>query len=198
MEKVRCSVSFLPLKNNNLVVHPAVDRQFNVSKTLDYQFDLQQLSADSVEYLQRQTPLHAIKISKNEYRFFAGWQWLPHCYSHDIDKILVISYRGIDKYDIRKSAWMYLLSMQIHSLNHRTNVAQFAKIIDKSEESISMLKASLLSSGFYSSSRVLTKKLSNVSKSLLRTQFKNLKQQATTSNKLSILDKISKANKNEP
>jgi hypothetical protein len=169
--KARYGIITPVLERTPIDMHPIIYEQFELSQKFQYQFKLSELSAESIQQFQLQTPLHAIKEKNKPMKFFSGWHLLPYCYYFKLETIVVVIHKNINEYAISNLAWSYLLSTQISSYNQSTNLAYTKEILSKIPSS---LKATLLSSGCPSSEQKMVEKLTGEVRSTIRNQIRKI------------------------
>jgi hypothetical protein len=177
MGKARYGIRTPVLERTSIDMHPIISEQFELSQKFQYQFKLSELSPESIQQFQLQTPLHAIQEKNKPMKFFSGWHLLPYCYYFKLETIVVVIHKDINEHDISNLAWSYLLSTQMSSYKQSANLAYTKEILSKIPTS---LKASILSSGYSTSEQKMIEKLSGESRSTIRNQIHKIDSKVCT------------------
>jgi len=165
---------------------------FMIEKNYKYQYESLNLSRKTIQQFQSLDPVHAIEISRNTYHFFSGWFWLPYCRHLNCGKVTVIVHSKIEQYDIQQAAWMYLLSNQFKSFHRHNNLIQLKHYLDSVPDHI---EKNLFNSIDTGSSQVIVQRLSNETRSVVRSQEKHFKSLKASISKPSIREELTGSNK---
>lgn len=181
------------LKNINIECHYDALRPFTVAKDYKYQYEQLHLTKEVIQLLQTFDPIHAVEVSKNQYKFFSGWYWLASCRHLNCNKVAIIVHSDIEQHDIQQAAWAYLLSNQFKSFHRGNNLVQLRHYLDSMPDHITK---SLLSSISTSSSQILVQRFSNETRSAVRNQQKHFICPDTIIDKPSIREQLTNGSKN--
>lgn len=177
-------INTLLLKHSKFSCHPAVKHLYIHSKNINLQYDL----PDSlVEEMQRLQPLHTVKISENEYEFFAGWLLLPLCRKIDLEKVTVVVHAGLSEDKLIELSIIYLLSLHLNSVHRSSNLIQFQTLLEKIAPE---LRKKILGDYYSCSSQVCVTNLSNETRSAIQNQMSNLVKNKSSKGKKSILERF--------
>lgn len=172
------------LKHSNFSCHSAIKHLYVHSKNINLQCDLPD---NLVKEMQNLQPLHVVKISKKEYKFFAGWILLPLCRKVDLEKISVVVHTGLSDDKLLEYSIIYLLSFHLNSIHRSSNLSQLQTLLEKISP---QLRKKILGDSYSCSPQVCVTNLSNETRSAIQHQMNNLVNNKSSKGKPSILERF--------
>ena len=119
------------LESLELEMHEYAVVPFEIYSKSEMQCDLEEFSDECIEMLQEMMPCDVIKINKNKFKVFSGFELISEVERRGIENIYLKIHKDISDEKVQKMAKASIVKIFVFSIHYKYGLAKYHKLLNE-------------------------------------------------------------------
>lgn len=119
------------IQSIDLELHEYAVVPFEIYSKAEMQCALEELSDECIETLQEMMPCDVVKINKNKFKVFSGFELISEVEKRGIENIYLIIHKEISDEKIQKMANVSIVKTLVFSIHYKYGLAKYHELLNE-------------------------------------------------------------------